>query len=254
MKALTRSKFNMKRTSAYGAATIIGHASVQEDGYYADPGNEFYLLANGLGGGNNGYKAVKELLANMSDVLREKKILQDWQLLDKEKISPEEKFIEQAFFTQHKIFQEKNSKKDWQEKVAVSLCAIFKNEYGLFTAANSGSSAAMIWRDGGFRPLFLPQINFSSVSFPAQALGLPGEIHPEVHSFFLKKGELLLIYTDGFAHILSDPYVFCSSVWSSLDRQLGENLAQVAQSFLETLQVQRGEELLPNASLLLIEG
>jgi serine/threonine protein phosphatase PrpC len=188
----------MKRTFAYGAATNQGGWHVQEDGFFADPADGVFALADGFGGRGAGDMAAKLALDEVRNAPATDPAPREGGLL-----SP-------AQAAHRDLFGEINKKLlQWNEKRASSLkggCSLLlarvEREQRV-TVTAVGAVGAILVRGGNWLPLLAPQSAPRSEPnaplFASQALGVGRELNPESRSFLWQPNDLLLLFSGGVA-------------------------------------------------------
>ncbi len=187
----------MKRTIAYGAATSQGQWPVQEDGFFVDPGRGLFVLADGFGGRGSGDIAAKLALGA-------------WRAARLELPPREGGLLSPAQAWQRELFSEVNKKLlQWNEKRApgskggCSLIAAVVSKHRELTITSTGACCAFLLRQGRWIPLVTAQAAPRQLPaeplFPQQALGIGPELVPESRSFTWEGGDLLFLFSSGFA-------------------------------------------------------
>ena len=181
----------MKRTFAFGAATSQGAWPVQEDGFFADPMQGFFAVADGFGGRGAGDLAAKTALLE----IRAAKNPPEGNLF-----SPLVRRQREAFLLAHKQIQEKNSGKAPAARGGCSLLAASISATGQLFLTQCGACVALLVRAGRISPILLPQggprEEFQPLA-PEQALGLGETLLPESRTLNLEPGDILVMASGG---------------------------------------------------------
>ncbi len=243
----------MKQSIAYGAATSQGHASVQEDGFYLDPSNRFFLLANGMGGKTRGDKTVRDVLLSISTEIREMKLSNFPVEVELTGRSPIQTSLVNLFHLVNKKIVEQNKDRDWLNKSALSLTLACISANQVLHVISCGSSTILLQREGRIRIFSRPQLIRSSSAHVATGLmGMNVPLQPVIESIPLFAGDVVFMCTDGFSNACADVPEFLSSITEQFPRQAGDSLMPIAQAAIQALEGSGGA--LQNATLLAFEA
>jgi serine/threonine protein phosphatase PrpC len=187
-----------KRTFAFGAATNQGKWPVQEDGFYVNPGSGLFAVADGFGGPGNGDLAAK--LA-----LRECRVPAAGIPPAPEGggFSPVQAWQRELLSLINKKLLLWNEARAPGARGGCSLILATLERDRLLALTGSGACAALLARGGRWQTLLSPQSppreSQEAALFPDEALGLGKEIHPETRRLPLEPGDMLFLFTSGFA-------------------------------------------------------
>lgn len=174
----------MKQTIAFGAAARQGNWPVQEDGFFADPQQKIFALADGFGGRGNGDIAVKTALA----AFRAKTA--------KEAPAPAE-----IFESINKAILDWSNPRPPASRGGCSMAFLRLESSGMISAANCGATGVGLIRGGRCLSILSPQSAPRPVPgmplLPDEALGLLPGIKPEVRSFRPLPGDLIFLSSSG---------------------------------------------------------
>ncbi len=208
----------MKRTFAFGAATVQGTWPVQEDGFYADPVRGLFAVADGFGGRGGGDLAAKEALLSFR-AERELPTTGDF--------PPELKRQRAAFAAAQTAIETRNAKAAVKGAASLVALQIFPN---FLAISQCGTCSAFLFRQGNLRPLLLPQAPPRQEFQPLLADHALGLSEPLVESRWLphEPADVLLLASGGVEWEQSAPFLAALSA-----HMPGENLAPIAQQLLE---------------------
>ncbi len=185
----------MKKTFAYGAAASRGTWPVQEDGYFVNPSEGNFVLADGFGGKGNGDIAAKLCLNEW----REPKA--PAAPVEGATISPLLLKQREVFLSAQKKLLQWNEKRSGSAKGGSSLIAATLRNGNELALTGCGSCSALLFRQGLWVPLLTPQASprrrAEDALIPDQALGLGKEIQLESRSFLLDAGDLIFLFSSG---------------------------------------------------------
>lgn len=229
----------MRKTIAYGAATIQGDWPVQEDGYFVDPAAGMFALADGIGGRGAGDLAARTVLQEARGKSRE--------------LPPQADQLRQLFEDWNAKLLAWNAPRAPARRGACSLLLGSIAPNGRAFLAGVGSNAAFLLRSGSLHVLLSPQSAPRAYPgaplLPDQALGLQLKVHPELRSFSLVSGDVLLALTGGMAW---EGEAFLLDLLGQMAlRAQGEGLKDMASRLVEAHGGLAGQSW--NRSLLLFE-
>lgn len=204
----------MKRVMAFGAATRQGNWPVQEDSYWIEPVWGSYVLGDGMGGKGVGDLAssslVKQIGKDLIGRLREKSEATD-EIKDHKRLSTEENQMRHALIEGNGWLMERNEDAEAEKRAAVSLVAAQFLPSGRVILGNAGACGAVVLREGKAISILRPQtfaIAQGNVSgskderfgtdFTLSGLGFYREFEPEIRTCHFQKGDILLLFTEGF--------------------------------------------------------
>jgi serine/threonine protein phosphatase PrpC len=238
----------MKRTYAYGAATNQGAWSVQEDGYFADPGKGFFALADGFGGRGGGDIAVKIALQEIRQRSDTSAVASDGNIF-----SPMESAHREWLSQIHLKLLQWNSKRTPVTRGGCSLLLVSVENGNQVTVTNAGTCSLFLMRSGAWLSVLSAQGPIrkkpNAPLFPYQALGIGKVLSPESRTFSWKEGDLLILFSSGISWE-RDGYM------AELSVQLGERSPGSDLSKFATLATQGAAGELPpwNQSIIAIEA
>jgi serine/threonine protein phosphatase PrpC len=230
----------MKKSIAYGAATIQGDWPVQEDGYYVDPVGGFFALADGFGGAGAGDEAARTVLQDLRARGRE--------------LAPRQELFAAALKEWNIKLLQWNSSRSPAKRGGCSFLFGRIEASGRAMLANLGANAALLLRAGVVHTLLSPQCGPRAYPgaplLPEQALGLVNEISPEFRTLQLVSGDILLLASGG---LLWDEVGFQLDVLGQIGVRLpGDSLSGIAAHLTEAHGGLSGQGW--NRSVLLLES
>ncbi|MGE3263453.1 MAG: PP2C family serine/threonine-protein phosphatase [Bacteriovoracia bacterium] len=182
----------MKQTIAFGVAAQQGNWPVQEDGYFVDPQERIFALADGFGGRGNGDIAAKMALRELRARLPRGEASKPASVASQR----------QLFLDINKIILEWNAKRPAAGRGGCSLALVQVGLTGLVTVTNCGGSVVGLVRNGACQALLSPQAapraRPGGAILPEQALGLGADISPETRVFPSLRGDLVFLASSGF--------------------------------------------------------
>lgn len=204
----------MKRVMAFGAATRQGSWPVQEDAYWIEPIWGSYVLGDGMGGKGVGDLACSKIVGQVGkDLIRRLRDKKDSEEDGKvhKRLSAEETQMRTCIVEGNRWLMEHNGEAGPDARAAVSLIAVQFLPSGRVILGNAGACGAIVLREGKAIPILTPQTfavaqgNVSGArderfgsDFPLSGLGFYDDLEPEIRTCHFQKGDILLLYTEGF--------------------------------------------------------
>ena len=212
----------MATTLAYGAATNQGAWQVQEDGFFADPVQGTFAVADGMGGKGKGDLATKKLLREILDLRMSKS--------EKKIISIEEQQKKVLSWNQSLLHW--NQGKKIAERGAVSLifaeCSFSKKN---FLITQCGSCAAVLIRQGQLLPALTSQTDLPSGDSlrwlpPMAVLGVTQSLSLQSRNISVERGDVLFLASGGVYWLHGEFLQIANKLLA--ERSTGMSLADVA--------------------------
>lgn len=204
----------MKKTFAFGSAIQQGTWPVQEDGFFLDPVGQIYAVGDGFGGRGAGDLVVKQVLDDLRVAGR--------------------KSLGKDFFRKiHEKIQKRNDGVAVGRRGACSF-SLAEVKNGFAHVSMVGACGIFLLRGGKIVPLLIPQAAPRKEFQPLladQAIGLPGEVVPEVRTIPLESGDIVGLCSSGvewegeeFQRVLLEQVAL---------RSVGEDLSSISSHLLE---------------------
>ena len=150
--------------------------------FYGNYKDEFFVVADGLGGHAAGEVASKVAVEAALSVYKTSKEQ------DKSKL------LEEIFKRANGgIIDSVNRNPNYSGMGTTLVCAIVQSNEVIF--ANVGDSSGYIYSNGQLMPI--TKADRDIMGFLTNALGIQGEVRPQVVKVNLKRGDLILLCTDG---------------------------------------------------------
>lgn len=205
----------MKQTIAYGAATNQGGWPVQEDGFFANPVERVFALADGFGGRGHGDIAAKTALGAVRE---------------RGGGAPNA----ELFSAINKNILSWNEKRPVANRGGCSLAWLKVDKGNSVVAANCGASAVGLVRAGVCQALLAPQAAPRAAPggalVPDQALGVSTAVVPELRGFVARAGDLIFLVSGGIDWQGPAFQAELSALWGI--HMPGGSLADLAQSLV----------------------
>lgn len=202
----------MKQSLALQSMTIFstkGDASIQEDFVLAKKERGLYVVADGFGGSEGGVSASKLACESVLGFLEKEAGDLDATLpfVLRRYYSLAGNVLFNALIHANRKVLAQNKGKPANARGGASVVAAFLDD-NLFALANVGACSAWLIREGKITEMVVPRTYARLVdpfvvdpnpdlAIPLMAMGLTEDLEPEIVEFHVRKGDWLLIQTDG---------------------------------------------------------
>lgn len=198
---------------------------INQDAFFVMPDERIFLVADGVGGHNDGELASRTVMADIAEYVKEKPLPDD---ADDETVK---NYFENVIrYVNTHIYD--MARKNAPGGMATTLVALYLKD-GKAYAANVGDSRIYQIRDGGITQITEDHTYVNSLvkegiitkeqgkthpdrNMITRAIGAEKDVRPDLFIFDIKEGDILLLCTDGLYNEVSDQEL-CEALSSAGD-------------------------------------
>lgn len=224
----------------FGFKTDTGKIrNINQDAFFVMPDERIFLVADGVGGHNDGELASRTVMADIAEYVKEHPLSQD-----ADDAAVKEYFGSLIDLANTHVFS--MARRNTPGGMATTLVALFLGRKKAY-AANVGDSRLYLVRDGSIRQITEDHTYVNNLikegiitkeqaqthpdkNMITRAIGAEAKVRPDYFDFEIQKGDVFVLCTDGLYNEVSDQEL-CETLISAKDmRTVCSSLVEKANS------------------------